>query len=261
MRRVSHNFGLQEKRFLAMQLPKYIASYAMTLTLHWRISYHPTNLTCASSWSKLRGKCRLFVFAYIDDIGPNEFHARPYLIADLHRDFFADSPANWDHQNYGELHPSQIDQFSLIRKQYNDEASAPRLSLLKPIAEHQIKVAIAEILHEGHIPKDWGGEKSDLFTSNISVDGRMMHAAFLLKGPADFAPMTVRHLGRNGDQIERLFTEPAELLILQHCHSVTNAVRSMMRAYSCRVHDLRYFSILDGYDTIRLLRAYGKCGF
>ncbi len=72
--------------------------------------------------------------------------------------------------------------------------------------------------------------------------------------------MKMTHLGKNGDQIERLFSEPAELLVLQHCHKVSTAVRSTIRAFASRIHDLRYFAIVDGYDTVRLLTAYGKCG-
>ncbi|HEX4064019.1 MAG TPA: hypothetical protein VHY58_23645 [Streptosporangiaceae bacterium] len=48
--------------------------------------------------------------------------------------------------------------------------------------------------------------------------------------------MTVRALGKPGDQIVRLFSEPAELLILQHCHEITPSVVNMMEAYA---HDLR----------------------
>jgi len=87
-----------------------------------------------------------------------------------------------------------------------------------------------------------------------------MSTAFLLKGPSKFFPMKMVHLGKNGDQIERLFSEPADLLVLQNCHEVTNPVRATMRAYACRIYDLRYFTIIDGADTVRLLKAYGKCG-
>ena len=225
-----------------------------------RIFFHPDNLICHSAWNILGGRSRLFAFAYIEKFLNGEIHARPYVIGDLHSDSLAQSSKKWDPQNYGEVHPSRIDQFSLLYNQPESEKSVPELSLLKSIPEQNIKLAFAEILHEGSVPKDWGGEKSDLFTSNVSLDGRRLPTAFLLKGPAKFSPMTMRHLGKNGDQIERLFNEPADLLILQHCHEVTNPVRATMRAYASRIHDLRYFTILDGYDTIRLMRAYGKCG-
>jgi len=36
------------------------------------------------------------------------------------------------------------------------------------------------------------------------VDGRAHTAAFLLKGPAVWRPMTIKLLGKNGDQLNRL---------------------------------------------------------
>ena len=226
-----------------------------------RISYHPGNLTSMTAWSKLSGHERLFSFAYIDTLTKNEIHARPYIIADLNTPFLAESPDIWDSSNYGEIYPSQIQQFSGIQDIQEKEKSFPDLSPLKAIPESKIKQAIAEILHEGAVPADWGGERSDLFSTNVILDGQNISTAFLLKGPSRFSPMKMTHLGKNGDQIDRLFSEPADLLVLQHCHEVTSPVRSTMRAYAARCYDLRRFSILDGYDTIRLLKANKKCGF
>ncbi|MCS1412289.1 MAG: hypothetical protein M2R45_05495 [Verrucomicrobia subdivision 3 bacterium] len=73
--------------------------------------------------------------------------------------------------------------------------------------------------------------------------------------------MKMTDLGKNGDQINRLFNEPADLLVLQHCHEITAPVRGTMRAFAQRMGDLRIFCLINGYDTVRLLRAYGKCGF
>ena len=85
--------------------------------------------------------------------------------------------------------------------------------------------------------------------------------AFAFKGPAKFHPMTVADLGKNGDQINRLFSEPADLLVLQHCQGITPAVRGMMRAFAQQMGNPRLFCLIDGYDTLRLLQAYGKCNF
>ena len=93
------------------------------------------------------------------------------------------------------------------------------------------------------------------------IDGQRISTAFLLKGPAKFHPMTPADLEKNGDQIGRLFDEPADLLVLQHCHEVKTAVRKQMRAYAQRMNQPRQFCIIDGYDTLRILQAYRKCGF
>jgi hypothetical protein len=72
--------------------------------------------------------------------------------------------------------------------------------------------------------------------------------------------LTYAQLGKNGDQIDRLFSEPADLLVLQHCHEITPPIRGAMRAYAQQMSNPRLFCLIDGYDTVRLLRSYGKCG-
>jgi len=151
-----------------------------------------------------------------------------------------------------------IDSFSLVR-----ETPPPldsEMGILKTIPEQQIKKSIAEILNEQNIPKDWAGERSDLFTTQVVIDGGRISTAIAFKGPSKFKPMTLAELGKNGDQIDRLFTEPVDLVMLQHCHNITPPVRGMMRAYATRIYDLKLFCILDGKETLRLLRAYKKCG-
>jgi hypothetical protein len=225
-----------------------------------RVVYSPGNLTTATAWSRLSGHTRLFCFCYAEADSEQEVLAHPYLIGDAHTGLELSTPESWDGRNYGEIDIASIDQFALIRDVRQVESRAPDLTTMKNISEAELKQALGEILHESDVPKDWGGEKSDLFSTNVSISSRYIPAAFLLKGPAAFSEMKLTHLGKNGDQLVRLFSEPADLLILQHCHKVSTAVRSTMRAFASRVHDLRYFSILDGYDTVRLLEVYGKCG-
>lgn len=132
--------------------------------------------------------------------------------------------------------------------------------MLRAIPEQEIKKAFAEIIGEPTVPKDWSGERSDLFTTWVKLQGRRISTALAFKGPAKFHPMAASDLGKNGDQIDRLFSEPADLLILQHCHDITPPVRGMMRAYAQQMGRPRLFCLINGYDTLRILRAYGKCG-
>jgi hypothetical protein len=72
--------------------------------------------------------------------------------------------------------------------------------------------------------------------------------------------MSLAVLGKRGDQIDRLFTEPAQLLVLQHCHNVRSEVRGLMKAYAMRQGDPRRFCVIDGPATLKVLRAYNLCG-
>lgn len=222
--------------------------------------FHAEHLTSSSSWSELRGQATKFVLALITDVKGETIEAVPYVIADLMPSF--GRPASLIGRQWItklQVYPEQIDTFERMR-----EVEKPRrkgdLKLLEAIPEAQVKQALAEIIGEPVVPKDWGGERSDLFTTRLWLNGQRLSAAFALKGPAKFKPMTMAELGKNGDQIDRLFTEPAELLILQHCHEITPPVRNAMRAYAQRMGDLRLFCVIDGYDTLQLLQAYGKCG-
>lgn len=153
----------------------------------------------------------------------------------------------------------EIDTFNRIRN-VNYRLVKSDLEQLRAIPEQQIKQAFAEIIGEPTITKDWGGERSDLFSDRLLLDGKRIATALMFKGPARFAPLTSASLGKNGDQIDRLFSEPADLLVLQHCHEITPAVRGQMRAYAQQIGRLKLFCLIDGYDTIRLLRGYKKCG-
>jgi hypothetical protein len=223
-------------------------------------NFHHEHLTSQSSWSELSGQNRKFFLGLITEISGVTIEATPYLIANPIEGFGQQNPWGSHWFNGLETYIEMIDNFSRIRG-IPARRSKPDLSQLRTIPEEAIKSAFAEIIGEPTVPKDWGGERSDLFSSNVQLDGRRISAAFAFKGPAQFKPMTLAQLGKNGDQIDRLFSEPADLFVLQHCHEITPPVRATMRAYAQQMGRLRLFCIIDGYDTKRILSAYGKCGF
>ncbi|OCJ05387.1 hypothetical protein A6U86_29455 [Rhizobium sp. AC27/96] len=229
----------------------------------WKIEcrFQHEHFTARSSWNELRGQKRLIVVGLITDVKDTTIEAVPYVIA---------NPApSWDKPqsaigkfwiNRLECFVDQIETFQAVR---GNEARMTKndLKRLEGVSEHEVKRAFAEIIGEPTVPKDWGGERSDLFTTRLVIDGQRISAAFAFKGPAQFKPMTMKELGKNGDQIDRLFSEPADILLLQHCHEITGPVRGAMRAYAQQMGNPRIFCLIDGYDTIRILQAYGKCGF
>ena len=125
------------------------------------------------------------------------------------------------------------------------------------MSEEEVKHVIATLIGEPYIPKDWGGERSDLYSSRLFARGRQMSSAWLFKGPGYPHPMTVRALGKPGDQVGRLFSEPAELLVLQHSHEIKPSVINMMDAYAHDLRNPRKYTIIDGSDTARILKTQG----
>jgi hypothetical protein len=222
--------------------------------------FHHNHLTSDSSWTELSGQKTLFVLALITEIADKKIDAIPFIIANplpLMEVRASRIGQHW--LGRFQIHVDSIDSFAKVNEVIRPQ-SKRELEHLRSIPEHKIKEAFAEIVGEPTVPKDWGGERSDLLSDRIVLDGKRIPTAFVFKGPAKFEPMTLAQLGKNGDQIDRLFTEPADLFVLQHCHEITAPVRGAMRAYAQQIGRLRLFCVIDGYDTMRLLRAYKKCG-
>lgn len=207
-----------------------------------------------SSVTQLRGQ-RQFYFVALFDFTRSEDVSSfvPILIGDL---IDRHHGLRLPFAGLADIYPSQIDAFAKM-KDVRPPARDKLLSIMRPISEEQIKLAFASIIGEPFVTKDWGGETSDLQTSRLTIDGEPMSAAFLLKGPAIKGPMHPSSLGKNGDQIPRLFDEDAELLVVQHWQQITLAVRKMMRAFAVQPERPRRYCVIDGGATYAILRAYG----
>lgn len=223
------------------------------------LKLHPDHLVSGSPGMLLSGKVgNLVVLAQCLSIGASKVSAVPIFIG-----YFRDQgPLNLPRLvSRNEVFADQIDNFAAIKGIRNP--SMKDISVLRDFSEEDVKLAFSEILREPDTPKDWGGERSDLFTTQLRIDGRRLSAAIAFKGPAGgskFREMKLYDLGKNGDQIERLATEPAELLVIQHCHKIGSAVRNVVRALCNQVGSERSYCLITGYDTYRILKAYGKCG-
>jgi hypothetical protein len=159
----------------------------------------------------------------------------------------------WFGREFYEHFIEDIDQFTRVR----DIAEDADFGIMERITERAFKTCLGEILGDTTV-KDWGGEQSDHYTAHISITSKRLTGAFLLKGPARFVPMTLNNLGKNNDQIVRLAHEPADLLVVQHCHDITPPVRETLRAFAVQPSRPRRYCLIDGRDSLRLLRAYDK---
>lgn len=160
--------------------------------------------------------------------------------------------------NWFEVKPEEIDNFSKLKDV--DVTIEEWQDYMRNISEDEIKLKICEILKDTP-QKDWGGEFNDHFSNSLTIGGKRFTTAFLLKGPAGgnkFKEMIPTFLGKNGDQINRLSKTPAELIILQHCHDIGEAVRETLKAFAVAPHIQKRFCLIDGRDTFRILKAYDK---
>lgn len=129
------------------------------------------------------------------------------------------------------------------------------------ISEENIKNSLAEILGEKFVPKDWPGEKSDLYTTRVVLRGKRIDTAFLLKGPS-VDILTISKLGKRGNQVLKLTKEPAQLFTIQHVGKIDSDVIEHLEnevTKQSRSRNLKlYYCVIDGIDTTRILAAYGK---
>lgn len=129
------------------------------------------------------------------------------------------------------------------------------------LPESKIKRGLIRLLGDDLDPKDWGGESNDIFTTRATVYGGRKRAAFALKGPAKKGPLVPGMMGKNGDQIQRLFSSPAQVFFVQYEGEIKESILDLMgRLATAKALTERqvYYGIIDKTDTHRLRIAYPK---
>jgi hypothetical protein len=128
------------------------------------------------------------------------------------------------------------------------------------LTETKFKDGIQKIVGEPGVFKDWGGEKSDLFTTRLKVAGTRRSAAFAFKGPGQPGRLTVGRMGKNGDQGPRLFQEAADVFLVQHWREIDPQVLSLLEslaiARSTTTGKTVWYGVIDGKDSDRIRLAY-----
>jgi len=147
-----------------------------------------------------------------------------------------------------------IESFSKVR-QYRSEADKQI-----PLREADFKDGIRRIVNERGTFKDWGGERNDLLTTRLRLGGKRRAAAFAFKGRGMRGKLTPAGMGKNADQIQRLFGSPADVYIVQYWGQVAESVLEQMGEFAKAKSAVQgrevYYGIIDGQDTNRILKAY-----
>ncbi|MFA7382517.1 MAG: hypothetical protein WC001_03630 [Desulfurivibrionaceae bacterium] len=206
-----------------------------------------------TAYTRMSGSTRLFAFGYITEIDDSTIRAVPYIVGDLVTSSHAMASPFLPTP---ELRPEEIEQFAgMDETWFPSKAEFKRMTMVPELA---VKELICRLLDEHSVPSDWGGEESDVMSANLLVDGHRHTGAFLLKGPARFHPMKPTDLGKNGDQLYRLFNIPAQIYVVQHCHNIGAAVRKQAEAFALARSFVAPCKIvfMDGTTTARLLRAH-----
>jgi hypothetical protein len=150
-----------------------------------------------------------------------------------------------------------VDNFRLVRF-VGHGASLPA-----SVSEEQFKLGVQAILGQAGKFKDWGGENSDLFSTHLRIAGTREAAAFAFKGPGERGKLVPGRMGKNGDQIQRMFQQDATVFFVQHWREIDSSVLTEMRAHAVAKsiqnggQTIRY-GIISGQDSERLRQAYPR---
>jgi|ERR1035437_3180720 hypothetical protein len=135
--------------------------------------------------------------------------------------------------------------------------------LSRSISENTFKHGVRRILGEPGKFTDWGGEKNDLYSTRLRIRARRLPVVFAFKGPGKKGKLVPGKMGKNGDQIQRLFQSTADVFFVQYWRDIDESVVDQMEALavakSVTSGKKVYFGIIDGSDSDRLLRAYPQC--
>ena len=129
------------------------------------------------------------------------------------------------------------------------------------MAERTINRGLCRILNQSE-KKDWGGERHDIYTNKMSFRGSRKTAAFALKGKAVRTKLTPGKMGKNGDQIPRLFESTADVYVVGHNREIDDRVVDLMQTHAIKnsiaSNKRVFFCIIPCNYLARLVVAYPK---
>jgi hypothetical protein len=160
------------------------------------------------------------------------------------------------HFNIKQITIDDLDSFSKVK----EVSESGHLS--KEYSEADFKNGVISIIGEAGDFKDWGGEKNDLYTTRIKIAGNRIPVAFAFKGPGTKGKLVPGKLGKNGDQIQRLFEADAEVFFVQYHDQIEQSVIEQMKAMaimnSVKESKEIMYGIIDGVDSKRIVMAYSE---
>ena len=123
-----------------------------------------------------------------------------------------------------QIYIDDIDSFGRVRR-----FSKANSAIVRGMPERKINRALCRILNQSE-KKDWGGERNDIYTNKMIVAGSRKSAAFALKGKAIKTKLVPGKMGKNGDQIPRLFEATADIYVVGRSTIVLLILCRLMRS-------------------------------
>lgn len=218
--------------------------------------FDPNRFEANSPRTNLSGQRHVYVAGVATAIDKEQLEVtiRPLLIGDPYYVPYGSKRSDLFNPDRAELRYYEVDQFQLAAADLKTLVTSDEAARLFEMPEEDVKKAFARILGVKSAPKDWSGEQSDLI-AEFTTNGVPCRAAFALRGSGRRSKPWVLHpskMGKNGDQVVKLFREMTNVMVVQHCGPIAESVRHMMESLSVR-HRKRYI-IMDGDATVRVLK-------
>lgn len=169
---------------------------------------------------------------------------------------------------YYEFQPEQkrlfiqsIDSFSKVRDLNHEQVKNKLSNGFLDISESKIKEAFIGIIGQSYIPKDWGGETEDIYSSMVLLNGERVQTSIILKGTVKSKETHMADLGSNGDQLERMMrSSSSKLFLIQSVKPIGQDIINSAEAFIDQQRSKGnhcYYCTIDGQDTAMLMYAYG----
>ncbi len=157
-----------------------------------------------------------------------------------------------------DVRPLTVDDISSFTKVGRVKPPENRLAL----SEKAFKEGVKKVIGERGRFVDMPGERFDVFSTHVRIGNKRIATAFAFKGPGKRGILKPLDMGRNGDQIQRLFGSRADLFMVQYWGQVDESVYQLMETFAVArsVHTGKrvYYGVIDGADSDRLVLAYPK---
>ena len=163
----------------------------------------------------------------------------------------ADHAADWF-----ETWPEDIDELAACNR-IAPPADKEWQAALAPLCGEDVCRALADMLGGTRMQGE-ADARTLMLAAGTHRGGEQAACAVIVVADAGAGVLKPGTLRARPNAMAALGATPAQLWIVQHCHTIGPAVREMVRAFAVRPHAPRRYCLIDGADTYRIFKADGS---
>ena len=224
------------------------------------VEFDPHHFLSEVERAEHAGPIRMSVMCHVDIVKPDLVSATALVMGTPTFTHFRNEGATLDLADHAadwfETWPEDIDELAACGR-IARPADEDWQAALAPLSGDDICRMLADIMGGTRLQAEADTETL-MFAAGATRGGEQEPCAVIVVADAGAGVLEPATLRTRPDAMAALSRTPAELWIVQHCHAIGPAVREMVRAFAVRPHAPRRYCLIDGADTYRILKAYGK---